>query len=896
MSWPTLQDYVEALQSPEFSFEDHDLRSAEVFTDKLGIPKAISGNFATVFTLQNGKRQWAVRCFSRQLADREERYKAITKHLKQSELQCMVDFAYLPNGVKVNRRWYPTLKMEWINGITLDHYVKAHLNNPEKLQALTKKWVEVCEQLRNAKIAHGDLQHGNIIVTDGGEIKLIDYDGIIVQDIIGLPNNEIGHPHYQHPLRGLVGGINNENFLGVDNFSAHVIASSLTLLSIDPTLWSDTSGDDNLLFKDVDYKYVDASPLFQALQMHSDERIRNLTDQLVSQVIIPSSYLQVPSLNSNDTTGRVFPTLYDHYLNLPQPVYDMNKTSWLSDHITQDGDQLYAFPESLLIDTKRAIEVEFSRKRGLFGISLFKRSYDKFAENYLKQHFEQYEIVLQKRRAEKDFLQLSSQIGNEKRQLIKRHTELQTQRTEQNAKLQQSLKSKNNDISSAEAQKLIELRNVEKQVLEDFYSKSLRRFVIQPKTISGIGQKRIDALNSVGIFNASDTVNANRTKGIQALSQVHGSNGVDDWIKLVLWSEDLRRQIKVPNNLSNANEVSRVNSIYQKRVNDIKIQIDSLKAQHQIQENKLSEQIKQNQDRLSSLEKKLERLKIELSRYKNITIEELLTGITKFTERLIAREVQNAHLFKGKINSDWNPFIMPLGDILPSTPIPNFEMCLVPIGTFTMGNDDGEDRQKPAHLQTVTKPYWIARYPVTNAQWRIAVDASVVRPPNDNSALKWYNDSNMSECPIVGINWQQALAFVRWLGCMLPTEIETEYAARGVESWQFPWGNDWEDGVRVIYDKNSNGKPHPVTTKPAGASWVGAMHLSGNVWEWQRNLYRKYSSQPEAELENTGQNRVVRGGSFNDSPSHLQSANRYIRFPDNISSDIGFRFALLTES
>ncbi|MFZ4829151.1 MAG: AarF/UbiB family protein, partial [Phototrophicaceae bacterium] len=656
MPWPSSQEYVEALQFPESSFDDPDLRSAEVTTDKHGIPKPISGNFATVFTLQNGKRQWAVRCFSRELSNREQRYTAITQHLKQSGLQCMVDFAYLPNGVKVNGRWYPILKMEWIKGVTLDQYVKAHLNDGEKLQSLTEKWVDVCEQLRNARIVHGDLQHGNIIVTDGGEIKLIDYDGIILQDIVGFPSNEIGHRHYQHPSRQLVGGINNENFLGVDNFSAHVIASSLTLLSIDPTLWDDdTSGDDNLLFKSDDYAKINSSPLFQKLQRHADERIRDLTDQLTSRVITSPSYLQVPNLNSHDTTDYVFPALYDLYLNLPQPIYDMNKTSWLSDHITQDGDQLYAFPEDLIIEAKRAIDAEFDKDKGFLGLSLFKPSYAKFAESYLKQHFEHFEIVLQKRRVEQDLSQLSSQFGNDKRLLLKRHSQLKTQLIEQSTRLQQSLRSFENNIRSAESEKQLELRKVEERVLEDFYSKSLRRYTIEPGKIYRIGQKRIDALNSVGITNASDIVRSNRPKAVQALLGIHGGNASEDWDKLVLWRDALKQAINVPKNLSNASEVSQVNSTYQKKVNDIKNQISSSKAQHQIQEKKLAEQIKQTQDELSRLDKKVNQLKLEVARYQNITFDELLNRIVKFTERLIASEIQNARRFKGVFNSDWKP-------------------------------------------------------------------------------------------------------------------------------------------------------------------------------------------------------------------------------------------------
>jgi formylglycine-generating enzyme required for sulfatase activity len=94
----------------------------------------------------------------------------------------------------------------------------------------------------------------------------------------------------------------------------------------------------------------------------------------------------------------------------------------------------------------------------------------------------------------------------------------------------------------------------------------------------------------------------------------------------------------------------------------------------------------------------------------------------------------------------------------------------------------------------------------------------------------------------------------------------------------YPWGNEY-DAKRVVDDKDptcGDKHPAPVTYKPEGASWVGAMHLSGNVWEWQRSLYTGYPYQAEDGRDNVNENiskmRVLRGGSFYNPAYYLRSA------------------------
>ena len=259
----------------------------------------------------------------------------------------------------------------------------------------------------------------------------------------------------------------------------------------------------------------------------------------------------------------------------------------------------------------------------------------------------------------------------------------------------------------------------------------------------------------------------------------------------------------------------------------------------------------------------------------------------------LAEKLALARTFTGKRNRDWKPIIVPLGELVAGTPMPKMEMCLVPVGAFKMGEGSS------AHPQSITTPYWIARYTVTNAQWREGVQAGAVNEPGNTT---WYKDGAMADCPVIAVTWHQALAFAQWARCTLPSELETEYAGRGVESWVYPWGNEY-DAKRVVDDKDPTyGKknPAPVTYKPEGASWVGAMHLSGNVWEWQRSLYKDYPYQAQDGRENVNENiserRVLRGGSFYFPAYFLRSANRYYGYPSDNSYNSGFRCAFSLNS
>src|SRR5262249_47553751 len=161
---------------------DAELRQTEARCNAIGIPMPRSGNFADVYEMSgSGGKKWAVKCFTRQVQDLRERYAAISAYLKQVNLPFMVDFSYLDRGINVKVQWYPILKMHWVEGFTLNEFVKEYADQPQYLELLGQIWVRLARRLREARMAHCDLQHGNVLLVPGSTatslaVRLIDYD------------------------------------------------------------------------------------------------------------------------------------------------------------------------------------------------------------------------------------------------------------------------------------------------------------------------------------------------------------------------------------------------------------------------------------------------------------------------------------------------------------------------------------------------------------------------------------------------------------------------------------------------------------------------------------------------------------------------------------------------
>ena len=219
------------------------------------------------------------------------------------------------------------------------------------------------------------------------------------------------------------------------------------------------------------------------------------------------------------------------------------------------------------------------------------------------------------------------------------------------------------------------------------------------------------------------------------------------------------------------------------------------------------------------------------------------------------------------------------------------QLKLIPAGTFSMGSANGDSDEGPVHEVTITKPYYLGVYEVTNAQWQ-AVMGDV---PSE-----WKD----ADRPVESVSWDKAAAFCEALSALpaerqagrvyrLPTEAEWEYACRAGTTTAYSFGDEESLlGDFAWFDDNSGRQTHPVGQKrPNG--W-GLYDMHGNVWEWCSDWYGDYAAGAVRDPVGpaSGSDRVLRGGSWYDSASLCRSAFRIRFYPSYRFSNLGFRLAL----
>jgi formylglycine-generating enzyme required for sulfatase activity len=216
------------------------------------------------------------------------------------------------------------------------------------------------------------------------------------------------------------------------------------------------------------------------------------------------------------------------------------------------------------------------------------------------------------------------------------------------------------------------------------------------------------------------------------------------------------------------------------------------------------------------------------------------------------------------------------------------EMVLVPAGEFWMGSDNRGD-ESPRH-RVYLDGFYIDKVPVTNALYERFMRATSRQQP-------WYwtdRKFNGPTQPVVGVSWHDADAYCRWAGKRLLTEAEWEKAARGTDGREYPWGDQW-DPSRANSLESKLDRTTTVGSYPSGASPYGALDMAGNVWQWVADWYDKdyYQRSPARNPTGpeSGQPRVLRGGSWGYNPVDLRSAYRFYVTPGNRNLLIGFRCA-----
>ena len=232
---------------------------------------------------------------------------------------------------------------------------------------------------------------------------------------------------------------------------------------------------------------------------------------------------------------------------------------------------------------------------------------------------------------------------------------------------------------------------------------------------------------------------------------------------------------------------------------------------------------------------------------------------------------------------------MTLVDTVQTNPQDGLKYVWIAPGRFLMGCSPGDidcaDPEEPAHTVTLRRAYWIGQTEVTvDAYRRYVAAANAKMPP---TAPKLYRGWNNRTLPMVNVVWDEANQYCTWAGGRLPTEAEWEYAARG-GSPQARYGN--LDDIAWTKE-NAQSQTHPVAGKQANG--YGLFDTLGNVWEWIGDWYAPdyYQSSPAQNPKGpaTGQQRVLRGGSWIVDSKLLRVSDRYSIQPDARSDYFGFR-------
>ena len=243
-----------------------------------------------------------------------------------------------------------------------------------------------------------------------------------------------------------------------------------------------------------------------------------------------------------------------------------------------------------------------------------------------------------------------------------------------------------------------------------------------------------------------------------------------------------------------------------------------------------------------------------------------------------------------------------------------FDWCEIPTGKVashlkaTVEIGPHHNLYGPGELKShEVQAFLMAKYPVTNAQYQVFMDAGGYRNPLwwtkegwlENANRRWQEPRywqdrtlNAPEQPVVGISWYEAIAFCLWLSdatgeaIMLPTELQWERAARGDDGRIYPWGNRWDED-RCNFYKQSGQKPTPVRSyEGKGDSPFQVVDMIGNVFQWTLTEFETGNMRAGNIFI-----RAHRGGSYLKKAGEFDIEHRRMWFLYDTFQDCGFRIS-----
>ena len=235
---------------------------------------------------------------------------------------------------------------------------------------------------------------------------------------------------------------------------------------------------------------------------------------------------------------------------------------------------------------------------------------------------------------------------------------------------------------------------------------------------------------------------------------------------------------------------------------------------------------------------------------------------------------------------------------------PPEDMVLVPAGEFIMGSNEvdtevkalqyGDKRpwyanERPERRVNLKK-FYIDRFEVTNARYMEFIKATKHRQPDYYQTGNY--PPNTDNIPVVMVDWHDAKAYCEWKGKRLPSAAEWEKAARGQDSRNFPWGNEFD--IKKTNALGAYGGLMPAGRLEDGKSPYGAYDMAGNVQEWVEDWYKPYPGNDFNDKDYGEKFKVVRGGGWGGMGHYslqvyLRTSHRNTAPPDGRFNDVGFR-------
>ena len=320
MNYPLISEYVEAIKAAEDNFDQ--LKHLRPVIGDDGEPVMTSGNFAVVFKMKDEQigKFYAVKCFTKEQEGRAEAYKLITEELATVDSPYILSIKYLEKELFVdteqtNETEFPVLLMEWVEGKTLDKYLRENLDDKYALEMLAYRFSQLAQWLIPQPFAHGDLKPDNILVCEDGTLVLVDYDGMYVPAMRGQKARELGSPDFRHPSR------TEDDFdEHIDDFPLISILFSLKAISLKPQLLEKYGAQDRLLLSENDYRDLSRSEILDVLKtLIQDAELA----VIVSLFIIASSQNNLSLVSVS-------------LINASKPIKFQNENNSLSTKVTDE--------------------------------------------------------------------------------------------------------------------------------------------------------------------------------------------------------------------------------------------------------------------------------------------------------------------------------------------------------------------------------------------------------------------------------------------------------------------------------------------------------------------------------------------------------------------------------